>query len=210
MKKTLLLIALLVGAAKAATINVGNLNDPNTSNGIVLSNGTQISAGAGSVQIGYFNGVADVAGASLDSLVSTFTPYGNVIDFGAGLGANSLFQGTVNGAALDGTEFSGKALYLVITNSGAGFTGAGVTAASQFLVWNPNISLPAGEPFASSINVQAGAGALVQGGFNNFSLTFDAFGGTQAVGAYNLIPVPEPSIALLGLLGVVGFFRRRR
>jgi hypothetical protein len=201
------------GLISAATVNVGNLNDPDNSNGIVTSTGALIQpgvgAGSGSVQIGYFSGVSDVTAASLSTLVSSFVPYGNVVNFGAGINQASLFEGPISGASIDSTAFAGQDIYLVVTNAAAGFTGAGATTATEFLVWDPNIAFPTGEPFNSSINVQSGGGGSVvpgKGGFNDFTINF----GDGDVPAYNLVAIPEPSAALLGALGMIGLLRRRR
>jgi len=206
MKITLLILLTLTGVVTAATINVGNLNDFNNTNGITLSSGTSISSGGGSVQVGYFNGVTDVTGASLSDLVSSYNPYGNLINFGAGLNLAAVFQGAINGPALDGTSFANKTLYLVITNSTAGFTALGITSATEILIWNPSLSFPATETFTASINVQNGAGALVRGGYNNYSIDF----GGGPVAAYNLVAIPEPSTLMLSALGVCVILRRRR
>jgi hypothetical protein len=211
MKNTLLILLVTASISAAATINVGNLNDPNTSNGITLKNGTLVTVG--SAQVGFFNGIADanVASSTLSTLVAAFTPYGNLVTFGAGFAppAPALFAGTVNGDPL-AAPFSGKSFYLMLTNSALGFTAAGVTGAGEALVWSNGEAFPAADPFTTSINLQAGQGTLIKGGFNNSSITFTDFGGTVAVAAYNMEVIPEPSAALLGAVGALGLLRRRR
>lgn len=211
MKISLLILLVSSSLVSAATLNIGNVNDPNTTNGITTSNGTLLANGTGSVQVGYFSGVSDVAGASLATLVSSFNPYGNLINFGAGYGTDGagLFQGAVSGGAVT-TPYANQSLYLMITNSSAGYTALGITAATQVLIWNPGLSFPASEPFTPTINLQNGQGTLVQGGFNNYTNTFTAFGGTIAVASYNLVAIPEPSTLLLSALGVFALLRRRR
>jgi|694.fasta_scaffold54095_4 hypothetical protein len=213
MKFAPLILIILASFANAATFTVGNVNNPNDSNAITLSNGTLIANGAGSVQVGYFSGVVDVPGASLATLVSTFNPYGNLLNFGAGfVGAdgNGIFSGNISGTPL-AAPYAGQPLYLVITNSAAGFTALGVTAATEFLVWSKPSTFASSEPSTDTINVQNAAGTLVQGGYNNFQHTFTSFGGTIAVPAYNTVTlIPEPSTFLLASLGVLGLLRRRR
>jgi len=198
MKK--LIFSLAVGvlsllSANAATISVTNLDGSNFS-GIVNSSGAVVTSGV--VAIGTFNLEPTSAGGVLGSFIQA----GNTLS----LGPNSFFQGNVNtGTLVSGDSFVGKNVYVVIGN--------GVTLANstEILVWKATANTagnlfvadnPVGGP--DTLTVVANKGTLSVGN----SSTFDFGGGAQLV--FQLVAVPEPSVALLGALGGLALLRRRR
>lgn len=204
----LLLFVSVASVAYSATINLGNLNTLEDSNAITDSTGVRLEPGSASVQVGYFTG--DINSLSLDTLVQNFNPYGTILDFGAGLGAAGLFQGAITGDLLDGTEFAGKTLYVVITNSASGISFGGTTDATELLVWDPGSTFSSSEPYSPTFNIQTGEGSVVFGGSGIFQVAFTEFDSDVEVLAFSLVAIPEPSTFLLGAIGALGLLRRRR
>jgi len=203
MRKIFFLAALvgLQGAAFGASVLVNNVNEFSNSNAIVDNTGVPIASGSGYVAIGYFN-VADVTLATTQQLVTSFVQYGGSTTFGAGLNVAGLFNLNTSGVDLSVTNpFSGKALYVLAAN------GNGLNTSDAVFIWRPTgATFGSTEPVDLAYNVQVGQGAVVRGGVGNYSVDF----GEGNVPAFNMVLIPEPSVAMLGIFGGLVLLRRRR
>lgn len=204
-------VSALALSANAANYTISNVVD-GTSDTLYASN-TNSLLSSGVVTLGVFTAGFDVA-ANLGNpavLVSNFT----TIFASAAIGGNSAtlegsFAGYAEGSLVDnpnilaGNPLLGQILYSFI---GDGTTLQTSTAFALLSMGPLREDDPAENDYTS--NPQARVGAPLIGTLGTISGNF----GGQGPGDYvtlQLVPIPEPSVALLGLLGAVGFFRRRR
>lgn len=207
MKKTFIALTLLMAASaglQAASITVTNrLAATLESRWIADADGSFIPNGGGMVAIGSFADESGIAGASsVDGLLSAFTQFGDAVSVAgvgtvAGLYANSI------SASVSGGGFTDQSVFTVIGNGGS------LASSSNFLVFKHDGVFPAdADNPTATLNaiVGEGQGELLLGG----SGTGDFNG--NAIDTYTLgVVVPEPSSALLGLLGLSFLaFRRRK
>jgi hypothetical protein len=212
--KTIALFLLLAtGIAKAGTFTVTNFQGTGAAsptNLVVGADGALLPAGAGVVAIGYLT-IEDSAlgpqagnGITGADLAAGFAQFANSIT--VGIGANSgLYQGSIAAAIDVGSEFEGNAIYTIIGN---GDTIASSTAA---LVYKHS--------FNFQNDGESPGGDVILGLNQTGTLLLGSNDGTAALEpaipereAFGLVPlIPEPSSALLGLVGIafLGFRRRR-
>jgi MYXO-CTERM domain-containing protein len=201
-----------IGTAQGAVIFTianftGSTSGPNGLP-IVDSTGIPVAAGGAFASIGYFDSGTVFAGASVSVLLEAF----NAVD-AAPVGITASRPGLFNGQDYNDAGnvypagFQGKQGYIVIGNSA---NLANSTALAVFSLGSV-FSTPAADQTASyTIQLTSAPSSLVYGtlrpmdpGAQPNPLTTTPF--TQGVQM-----VPEPSVALLGLLGVAGLLRRRR
>ncbi|MBB5352535.1 hypothetical protein HNR46_002781 [Haloferula luteola] len=186
--------ALAIAGANAATITLTNFDGTNFS-GVVDSSGSILNS-VGFASIGTFSSDP----TSIDDL-SSFVQFGNSLS----VGANSFISGDINQSLTSGDSYVGGSVYVVIGN------GTDLATSTEFFVWkatsNPSGNVytedaPIGGP--DTVSLQTSTGTVLIGG----TTTADFGGGSQT--AFQLVAVPEPSVALLGALGLLGLARRRR
>lgn len=186
--------SLLIGSAGATTISVGG----GTSSSLFVTNtGVALTSANASFAMGTWNGTTFNQFASIDA-----TPMV--------LGTTAPFVGRLTGNFSDNTDaataFNGQLIWLrviVTTPQGNGtayFTGADTGA--NF-------------PAISTKFPNNGFGSADSLAFETRNLTVASPGSTEGSLGYNgtnitVGIIPEPSVALLGALGVLGFLRRRR
>lgn len=202
--------ALVAGSVQAYTVSFVNVRQADaTAVPVVDNSGAAIGQGSGYVAAGFF---ADPSNITFESL-SSFRPFGD--------GATTSFNGIADGffdlsreqSLPFGTQGSpvGESLFVVIGN------GSDLNSSTEFAV------LDAGQ--VVSTENQAGQGAndiIVTDDFLNVdnlvlgsvATSVDTGVGVVFNEAIQLVPsapIPEPSTALLGLLGLIaGVSRRRR
>lgn len=185
--------ALAIAGANAATITLTNFDGANY--GGVVGSGDAILT-SGFAAVGTFSSdPADIAD------VGSFVQFGNSL----GIGANSFIAGDINGALTAGGDFVGNSVYVVLGN------GTNIGDSTEFLVWKATAN-PAGNVFTEdapiggpdTVSLQIANGTILVGGTG----TADFGLGSQQ--AFKLAAVPEPSVILLGGLGLLGLVRRRR
>ena len=218
-----LFVVATLGSSNAALITLNNgagatASGIQTTTGTTFRSGTAVgdafatgggtSAGPGVVAFGFFTTDSLSAISSPANLVSLFVQFGNAGTFAAAsaTGNRSVFSSAQN-QTVGGTQFADKFVYLFVGN------GSTFANSTEFLVVKhgtltfgsvsdatPTPTLFTIRPDNSSA-LFGSEGAIVQTANTDGSLTP---GWTMAV------PVPEPSAALLGLLGIAGLIRRRR
>jgi MYXO-CTERM domain-containing protein len=168
------------------------------------------SAGPGVVAFGVFSTDA-LSSLSSSELISSFTMFGSsTFTYAAagGSGSRSVFSAAAT-STITGSAFAGKAIYL--------FTGNGTTFgnSTEFLVAKSNsLTFAAGDDTANAISpkvmtIRPGDSTVLFGSTNAnvFTTNTDS---SQTAGWTMASPIPEPSAALLGAIGVLGLLRRRR
>ena len=185
-----------------------------TASGIVNSAGVAFQnsanaafAGPGYVSFGTFVGMTDaeIVGASFNDLVAAFRVFGTGGTFTApGLSANRGTFSRAENVAVAGSIFAGMPIYVF-----AGNAAGDLAASAEFLLlktaWTFDPAQDA-DPLPRTLtidttNTQTLFGTIVP----DVRTT-----GTDASATPGWMMVPEPSVALLGALGVFGLLRRRR
>ncbi|MGY8688200.1 MAG: PEP-CTERM sorting domain-containing protein [Verrucomicrobiales bacterium] len=194
------LIALAL-SAQAATVTVSNLPG-NVPVPLLGTDGAALASG--SVAIGIFSGDASALGAAGDiaGLKAAFTQFGSSVSVGFN-GLSGLYQNTVTGTVA-GTGFSGQNVFTVVGD------GADIASSTGLFVFDNGISF-VDEPGATPDAVINAGGAAILGTSGTGDVGGNAFAGFQLAGGAGNAVIPEPSSALLGLMGL-GFlaFRRRK
>lgn len=206
LKKLLLGLLVACGVSQAATINVGGVFSLTSGLGVKTSTGTVLSNGGYVIAVGSFNTVPTVLpdASNLAAAVASM----NVFQTLTSPTAAGNTQGAIVGGftAIGGGEaalFNGKQIYVVVGNGGT----LGTSTEFAILTTATNVIFPADVTGSTAVTVTLSSIAN--------SVVLPNAGSEDANGtARDLIvlaaPVPEPSIALLGALGVFGLIRRRR
>lgn len=213
--------ALIASSANAATVTAATTGaggdiTSNSARAIYGTDGTAVDFGTGFVSVGYFGSLPDFDTTDAGTIAASFSQLGSAGTMGLRLGAFSidgLFSLAASEAIVGGglnADFISANIVTVIGD------GTSIADSSALLVLQSSTLFGADAPsFTAGIDLQTGAGLTPLHGFDNF----DGSGGVliegQAfVGAANSYQlealVPEPSVALLGALGVFGLLRRRR
>ena len=178
-----------------------------TSAGTLLSSGY---AGTGFFSIPDSEVTADINSRNFSALAAAFTSIvsDNFVQGGTALAGTAVpgFYATGN-TSFDPTPYIGKTIYTFITNG----TSLSAANATQFALLSFSGKLPVAAdpatPPPTSYNVYAGDGTIAFGKTGPVTHSDVAGGDFSTI---QLQTVPEPSVALLGLLGVAGLVRRRR
>ena len=212
MKKLILIVGLAItSAASAATVGITTGTPAQT---IKLSNGSFVTTSAW-VRVGFFRGLntEGLNGSdALASIAANFVPLGeagspagygtsgaNTIAFndtthsiGGGINDISFGTGTANTEAA-GALSRGTRLFLLIYDSKTAPTELGVFSATN---WNVPASTLVNTANLTLTGVDT-AGEVYRGSLGSLVLS-------------PLVPIPEPSTGLLGLLAGLGLIARRR
>lgn len=224
--RSLIIVATGVFACSASavtTLYTFATGTTDTSNGIVNSAGLAYQnsasasfAGPGVVAFGYFSITdAQITGAaSAATLASAFNNWNtagtNIFASPGPAGNRGTF--TFNAAARDlttatGDTFAGKNMYAFVGN------GTTFATSSEMLVLKTTFTFDAAEfgPTAIAKTITVGNSSILYGNSvaNVFTTTADT-STTPGFQTKTFGAVPEPSAALLGAIGALGLFRRRR
>lgn len=194
-------VAALFASAHAATISVIR-GTGNPGVGVSLASGTALSAGGFYIGLGTFT---NAEGATAEPIINSDASLAAAIQsFDLFASTTSLTSGTTQGLITgqftslgnpDPSQFNSKPLYFIIGN------GATLATSTQFGIFK----LTAGTAFPANVVPAGSTNALIPNG-----TAITALEGAGSVNGNTFVLVPEPSTALLGLLGAVGLLRRRR
>ena len=191
MKLTSLILALVATLGSANAVTIGITGIANTTVGLVTEGASASLVASGSVY--FYSSATDLSPSSLDGILTAADP---VAFFASKLGTD---PGQFRVAAFTNGAF---------TSSGASEVGAAGNNLYMLIVASGNTHVGAFQ------NIDAPSlGTVVMNPSNMTedlvgTSTLQAFGGTNS--GYQLVAVPEPSMALLGALGVFGLIRRLR
>jgi len=226
MKYTILIAVVAVGIVKSEaalyTLNAGTgaaATGIVTTDGRTFRNNTEpgqefagpnfgVSAGPGVVAFGVFSSENFAGISSPETMISLFTSFGAPSPFAAaGTGGNRSVFSIARNVTITGSAFANQPIYL--------FAGDGTTfeSSTEFLVVRMDQNfLPSDDAtFAvvpnvitiSTANSQVLFGSVVP---NVPTTNTDA----TVTPGWQMAIIPEPSTALLGLIGALGLLRRRR
>lgn len=193
MKKTILALALLATLGSANAVSIGLTAIANTTVGLVTQGATSTLV-SGNLYL--FSSATELTPASLEGILTAADP---LAFFASKLGAD---PGQVRGPV----AFTNGAF----TSSGATEVGAAGNKTYMFLMSTGPGTLHIGA--FQNINAPALGTVVMNPGTMTEDLlgtsTLQTVSGTPS--GFQLVAVPEPSTALLGLLGIAGLIRRRR
>ncbi len=214
MKSTLLTLAasLFIAGSSFGALSVG-ITSSTTGAQFFLSGGGTLVPDGSLVVIGTFAS-APAANASFETLKLAFTEYGRTTFTHAGAPNSGRFTRTGLAESnadptIDDTDFTGKDLYMWVystpTESATAQQGIFTSVANANWNFAASVDPPANTTTAGIATIDTAIGAFI--------------GGTQAglvrngatlTGLTLAAPVPEPSTALMMLMGLSAFSYRRR
>lgn len=214
MKKFLLVIAVAVGlssgSSKAAVVvSSANFTDATTGFGLIDDTNNLYSVGTAFWTVGVFSGTVNW-NATAASVLSHFTQVATVGgSTTVGVDGLSPFAGVFNGSVeyLSSTGTPGpypnQPLYVVVGNS------AVITGSTRIAVFNTGVNFIAGDALGNgTLSAPVTTAMVTYGNVGSVNTTpGGVFSFSQSV---QLVSIPEPSTALLGLLGGAFLLRRRR
>jgi hypothetical protein len=197
---SLILSALATGAASAATIAVGR---GGSTNGYAVFDGsTNLSAVGGYyIAIGTYAVAPTISdAATFQAAINNFSVFASVLSPTSG-----ATLGSVTGSFVaTNAAFNSAPLYFLIGNAST------KEASTKFAILKGD---PTGFFFPASAGSPSGSGSVTLSGAAVASPIGIAGSETDVAGAPDtlvLSAIPEPSVALLGALGILGLVRRRR
>ena len=203
-------VAMGVGSA-ATTVTIANVNLNAPARGQLITNasGNPLASSGLSWAVGNFDAGVNFGG-SASELIAGFNQNGSVGTFSAQPGV----FGTLGGPAISdaatptsGTAggFVGTPIFAVIANN------ANFALATEFIVFQTNATWTNEiEGVGGSVSAFTFDGTLQRGMVTTITDAPSPGPLAQFNGQAGVTFVPEPSAALLGLLGAVGLIRRRR
>lgn len=219
-------LALTSGLGMAGTVTVATTGAAGdvvggTARGVYDLSGAAIPGASGFTAVGYFASTVDssyFATTFAADIEANFRQLGSSgtfgVDVGGGNVASGLFSLAGSAAITSGTnaDFIGQDIYAVVGN------GSSIATSTELMVIMAGQQFAADNPaFNASVNLQAGDGTVIFGSeaYDGSGGILLSFGGTDYTGAANsyqtaAVLIPEPSVALLGALGLLGVVRRRR
>jgi hypothetical protein len=216
LKKLILSSITLFFAAdlQAANILTSNFNgDANTVAPVITSSGTKIASGSGIVLVGYFDGVTDAQISSLSAdtkstVIGAFVSFGTTVRFGGSDINNAAGIYFVDQTGSIPATTTGNNIYTIIGNS------TDLNASNEFLVYKHTQTFPLDGPTAAaSAILGSSGGTLLLGSATTTSIPVSGLDGITGGNGYQLAqlaPIPEPTVAGLGVLALALVRRRRR
>lgn len=207
MKKTLLFVfAASTLCSFATSVSVTNNRGAVNSREVVTSTGT-IGALAGTTT--GFAAVGVLSESGITGITTTFAGL-NFVQYGAAAGATTTstsagqftLAGNVNITNSSGDAFRSQNIYLLV-----GFGGSSLATSTEMFIYRFNTTFGLAESGTPISLVLSTAPGTTLFGTEVGNPATSASGGYRSAA---LAPVPEPSAALLGMLGALGLLRRRR
>lgn len=169
-----------------------------------------LSAGPGVVAVGVFSSDALSGLSTVSSILSLFTNFGNVTNTfaaAAATGNRGIFSLSSPSVTVTGNaSFATKNMYLIAGN------GSTLAASTAFLIVKSNTLFNAADdlsPTATSVTFRPDTSTLLFG--TSVADVKTASTDNSVTPGWQMANViPEPSSALLGVVGALGFLRRRR
>lgn len=175
--------------------------------GTAFPTGGGTSAGPGVVAFGFFSTDDLGSVSSPASLVGLFTQFGTSVAFNANgtTGNRSVFSSAQN-VTVSGSAFQDKFIYLLVGNGTTFLDSTQFLVAKSTLTFN-QVADSTPTPTALTIRPDNSVALIGSEIANVQTANTDA---SVTAGWQTAVLVPEPSTALLGLIGLAGLMRRRR
>lgn len=214
------LITTLLGIASAAVVNAAAIRAQNFSDDatqarpIVTSNGNTPPANSGSVTVGSFRTFTDAqiqavnTVADLQALLADFVAFANSLSNPTRIGspaaadAPGLYAADLSAPINAGDPLVGKSIYTLIGN------GSNISTSNQLAVVKDDQTFNVDAPVYQANAFIYEPSSVVLVGSAGPSVRIDVLGANFE--SLRLRTIPEPSMAMLGLLGLGLVARRRR
>jgi hypothetical protein len=217
-KKCLAAIFCVIGSASlnAGTVALFGVNDFSQENDWALVDASNVNLSTGYVGVGVFSSISNgnLASSSFSALAADFVALGSDVLLS---GSEAFYGDQIAGATAISTDYGapganlGKTIYIIIGNNGT------LANSTQFALLNTGLTVDADSPTPDSNSPTFNAATVVGSYGTKFTSggtldTSGMMGGSenQAASRVQLVAVPEPTAALLGAVGMMGLFRRRR
>ena len=206
---TLLITVICALPIYGFTVSTTNLVDTSSDGAlpVVDTSDTQITHLGGVLATGYFATVADgdLATTEFSSLLADFDQLGGSLAFDNSFNIDALFDVSLGDAIGAGSDFIGKSVYIVMGNGSSLATSSELAVfKDSSLTFDEDTNSPGGSVVITPGDLPSGLLVGSIGGPETVSgTTFD----NSIILAQN---IPEPSVTILGLLGMLGLLRRRR
>jgi hypothetical protein len=177
-----------------------------TLDGTAFATGGGTSAGPGVVAFGFFSTDDLGSAGSVSGLVGLFTQFGTTVTFNASgtTGNRSVFSSAQN-VTVTGSSFQDKFIYLFAGN------GSTLLDSTEFVVAKSTLTFAQvsdSTPTPTVLTIRPENSVALFG--TTVPNVQTANTDTSTTAGWQMAVIPEPSTALLGLLGVAGLMRRRR
>ena len=205
----LALAVVLLSSSSQAVVTLTSRNFSSATVGVPVVSATGVAVDQGTVfaSAGVLaEGFVINASTTVAQILANFTPVTTTP-----VSLHATFDGLFNGAqspdfgtdAAPNATFVGKTAFVLIGNSATLSSSSAVALFNAGVTFNSANSLGAGSQTLDATT----AAKVVYGNVVPVTVQPSLNGAAFASG---VVLIPEPSVALLGLLGCVGFFRRRR
>ncbi len=195
-------VALCAAAQGAVTVSIKNFTAANVGTPIVNSAGVPLDQGQFFAAAGFFGGSIDFGSASVSQILEAFTSLDDTP-----VAANANFDGLFSANDISNVPYvsgaQGSRAYILIGNA------ATLSASTAIAVYDSGVLFPEVDGAGNALLAINGTtpGNWVVGALTPVTVQPTLNGAAYTTGVQL---VPEPSAALLGLLGAVGLIRRRR
>lgn len=205
-KTVAIAFAMMTASEAAITLAARNFTGPSVGVALVDGSGALLPAGSAFWQAGTFSSGFDF-NRSASEVLAGFTSVSSIGGLGPFSGVfnnTTTFDGGNTGAP---GPFTGQDVYIVVGNA------ADIASSTLIAVFNPGTTFIAGDIFGNGAQTADAelTSKVIYGivGGAPAAQPNPAFSFTSSV-QLSAVPIPEPSVALLGALGMLGLIRRRR
>jgi MYXO-CTERM domain-containing protein len=201
---TIASLGLLALSNAAVTINIRNFSSATVGVPIVDAAGVPVDQGGAFARAGVFGGGVNFSEMTASQVLGFFTSLDN-----SSVALNANFDGLFSAQDLPNVAYSGAFAgvnaYIVVGNN------TNLFDSTVIAVYNTSTLFPTPDAVGNAAaTLSATTPANWVYGIQRAVTTQPSLNGAAFTSGIQMTSVPEPSTALLGLLGVAGLIRRRR
>ena len=201
-----LMLSAIASAESGVVVTISNFQSSTVGIPIVTATGVPVDQGQAFASAGIFDVGVNFSTMTLAQILAAFTP----VD-ATPVALNANFDGLFSAQDLSNQPyasgaFAGSAAYIVIGNS------SNFSLATMFAIYSPGAVFPTPDAIGNAaITLSAtGTGGWVFGNLRPVTVQPTLPSAAYTTGIQMTTDIPEPTVALLGCLGLLGLIRRRR